>query len=189
MKEKKILGYPLIRSSRKTCSIKVKADGEVVICAPLRMPIAYIEQFVTEKSQWIERTQIKVRSAYEQKQNIPKLSIDEILYLANDAKRIIPPKVEYYASEMGIKYNRITIRNQRTRWGSCSNKRNLNFNCLLMLAPDDVVDYVIVHELCHIKEMNHSEKFWAEVENVLPDYKMSYNWLKKHGGELMAKIP
>jgi predicted metal-dependent hydrolase len=76
---------------------------------------------------------------------------------------------------------------QKSRWGSCSGQGNLNFNCLLMRAPDDVVDYVIVHELCHRKEMNHSDRFWTLVESVLPDYKEKRKWLKDHGSELMQK--
>ena len=121
--------------------------------------------------------------------SIRKLTQDEIAYLVDDAKRLIPLRVDHYAKQMGVSYGRITIRSQHTRWGSCSSKNNLNFNCLLMLAPDDVLDYVVVHELCHLKEMNHSSRFWAEVQRVLPDYEMSYSWLRKHGAELRAQMP
>ena len=84
--------------------------------------------------------------------------------------------------------NFITIRNQKTRWGSCSSKGNLNFNCLLMLTPPEVIDYVVVHELCHRKEMNHSGAFWAEVEKVLPDYKEQVKWLKENGGQIIGRM-
>ena len=83
--------------------------------------------------------------------NVDKLSMDEIKALAEQALKVIPERVKYYAEKLGVTYWRITIRNQRTRWGSCSQKRNLNFNCLLMLVPPEVLDSVIVHELCHIK--------------------------------------
>ncbi len=181
--------YPIVRSNRKTCAIKVRADGSVLVYAPYRMPLALIDMFVAEKSEWITNAQKKVNTARENAASVRTLTDDEVNYLVQDAKRLIPPRVEQYAKDMGVTYNRITIRSQRTRWGSCSSKNNLNFNCLLMLAPDDVIDYVIVHELCHLKEMNHSKRFWAEVKRVLPDYEMSYNWLKKHGGELMAQLP
>lgn len=86
------------------------------------------------------------------------------------------------------KINKIVIRSQRSRWGSCSRKGNLNFNCLLMLAPEDVRDYVVVHELCHLIHMDHSPMFWKEVERVLPDYKRPNNWLNKNGSLLMARL-
>ena len=101
------------------------------------------------------------------------------------AKDIIPVKVSYYARLMGVSYGRITIRMQKTRWGSCSYEGNLNFNCLLMMAPPEVLDYVVVHELCHRLEMNHSARFWSQVEKVLPDYKVPRKWLKEHGNRLM----
>ena len=83
----------------------------------------------------------------------------------------------------------ITIRNQKTRWGSCSSRGNLNFNVMLMLCPPDVIDYVVVHELSHLKHMDHSPAFWAEVASVLPDYAASRNWLKQNGATLLARMP
>ena len=100
------------------------------------------------------------------------------------AKKVIPEKVAYYARLMNVTYGRISIRKQKTRWGSCSNKGNLNFNCLLMMMPPEVLDYVIVHELSHRLEMNHSKRFWAQVEKVIPDYKTQKTWLKEHGIEI-----
>lgn len=121
--------------------------------------------------------------------NMMKLSPKEIKELADLAREVFPPKAAYYAQQIGVTYGRITIRNQRTRWGSCSGKGNLNFNCLLMLTPEEVQDYVVVHELCHRKEMNHSVRFWREVEKVMPDYKVRRKWLKEHGGRIIALIP
>ena len=89
------------------------------------------------------------------------------------------------AKIIGVDYGRITIRNQKTRWGSCSSKGNLNFNCLLMLTPPEVIDYVVVHELCHRKEMNHSKDFWREVEKVLPNYLDQVKWLKDEGSNVI----
>ena len=114
---------------------------------------------------------------------------EEIKTLAEKAHVVIPERVKHYAPLVGVDYGRITIRNQRTRWGSCSSKGNLNFNCLLMLLPDDVIDSVVVHELCHRKHMNHSAKFYAEVERVYPDYKRCSQWLNENGGVYLSRLP
>ena len=98
-------------------------------------------------------------------------------------------RAAYYAPVVGVSYSRITVRSQRTKWGSCSSKGGLNFNCLLLLAPTEVLDYVVVHELCHRLEMNHSARFWAEVERVLPDYAAARKWLRQNGGSLLARLP
>ena len=95
-------------------------------------------------------------------------------------------RVAKYASIVGVTIGRITIRSQRRHWDSCSAKGNLNFNCLLMLAPSEVLDYVVVHELCHRKYMNHSKQFWAEVAKVMPDYKKCERWLKEEGSLLIG---
>lgn len=109
--------------------------------------------------------------------------------MAEIALVVIPEKVRHYAPLVGVDYGRITIRNQRTRWGSCSSKGNLNFNYLLMLLPDDVIDSVVVHELCHRKHMNHSPQFYAEVERVFPEYKSSNKWLNENGGIYLSRLP
>ena len=108
--------------------------------------------------------------------------------MKDEAKRVIPDRVKYYAGIMGVTFGKITIKNQKTRWGSCSSKGNLNFNCLLMLTPDKVRDYVVIHELCHLKQMNHSKMFWAEVEKVMPDYKVYRQWLSRNGNMLIECI-
>lgn len=100
----------------------------------------------------------------------------------------IPPRVELYAKALNVDYGKITIRNQKTRWASCSSKRNLSFNCLLMLAPKEVLDSVIVHEICHCKEMNHSERFYSLVLSIFPDYYIHHQWLKDNGGRLLRLL-
>lgn len=117
-----------------------------------------------------------------------RLTMADIEALAREAARVIPERVAYFAPKVGVTYGRITIRNQRSRWGSCSSKGNLNFNCLLMLAPPRVLDSVIVHELCHRLEMNHSKRFYAHVLRVFPEYYSYHAWLKEHGPGLMRRM-
>ncbi len=100
------------------------------------------------------------------------------------ARELITERLELFSSIIGVKVNNVRLKNQKTRWGSCSRKRNLNFNWKLIMAPIVIVDYVIVHELCHIKQMNHSPQFWVLVENQISDYKMMRKWLKENGGKL-----
>lgn len=102
-------------------------------------------------------------------------------YLAKKeaARKIIVPRVEMWAQKYNFEYNKIFIKNQKTRWGSCSSKKNLNFNYRLAFMSVEMMDYVIVHELCHLKEMNHSKNFWNLVESILPDYKRVHNEMKK----------
>ncbi len=109
-----------------------------------------------------------------------RLSIKEHYnnWLKEEANKYIPKRVEFFSGKYGFSYNRITIKNQRTRWGSCSSKRNLSFNYRIMYFNSKVIDYIIIHELCHLKEMNHSKKFWNLVEEIMPDYKIYKQQLK-----------
>ena len=176
----------LLRSRRKTLSIRITQEGNLEIRAPLGMPKGEIEAFLKEKAQWIETHRAKVLAEYAQGQEAP-LGEEEILTLAEQMRQRLPEKLNRHAASMGVTFGRVTIRCQQTRWGSCSGKGNLNFNCLLMLAPEEVLDYVVVHELAHRKQMNHSALFWQEVERECPDYKKSLRWLKDKGGALLSR--
>ena len=179
----------LIRSRRKSLAIEITPELQVVVRAPARMPVREINAFVQEKDDWIrghlQRMEEKKRLREQHRE--PAFSEEELQELATQAMTLIPQKVRYYAQIIGVTYGRITIRNQRTRWGSCSGKGNLNFNCLLLLMPEEVLDYVVVHELCHRKEMNHSARFWEEVEKILPDCRQRRKWLKDNGGRIMDR--
>lgn len=178
----------LIRSRRKSIGIQVKPDGRIIVRAPLMMPRSEIDRFVSDSSGWIEKQLARLRKA-QAAIPINKLSDDELDALRKKAKQVIPARVEHYARLLGVSYGRITIRCQHTKWGSCSSAGNLNFNCLLMLAPDEVIDSVVVHELCHRLEMNHSQRFYAHVTRVFPQYQQCRRWLRDNGAALLAQIP
>ena len=175
----------IIRSERKTIAVEVSYKG-IVVRAPQKMPDEEITAFLKKKEKWIERTLQKIET--KKNATCDVLTSTEINELAEKAMAVIPEKVKHFASLFGVDYGRITIRNQRSRWGSCSSKGNLNFNCLLMFLPDEVVDSVVAHELCHRKHMNHSPAFYAEVERVFPDYRRCSKWLKANGAEYMARL-
>lgn len=181
------LHVEIIRSRRKTYSISVDQDGRVTMRAPLRAPKSEIQRLLTEREDWIRWHVEKMKRNREklEESDIPSLTEAGLNRLTEEARAYLPGRVAYYASVMGISYGRITIRHQKSRWGSCSSAGNLNFNCLLMLAPAEVIDYVVVHELCHRRYMNHSREFWDEVGKYMPDYKEKEKWLKDHGRELM----
>lgn len=180
----------VIRSGRKTIALEVKPDLTVTVRVPRYMPEREIGRFLREKEPWIRKhvEQQRERNEQYQAQGCEPMTYTELNELAEKAAAYIPQRVAYFAGQMGVTYGRITIRNQKTRWGSCSSKGNLNFNCLLMLTPPQVIDYVVVHELCHRIEMNHSKAFWNEVEQVLPDYKESRKWLRDKGAMIICRI-
>lgn len=180
----------IIRSNRRTLSLQVRHDGQVLVRAPKNASLREIEAFVRKNADWLKKhlAMVEKQRTAEASNPVVPLTMDDIRALADRAMRIIPDRTAYFASLIGVTYGRITIRNQKTRWGSCSARGNLNFNCLLMLAPPEVLDYVIVHELCHRKEMNHSPRFWSEVAKVIPDYRIHEKWLKTEGTRLMRRM-
>ena len=183
--------YTLIRSSRKTIAIQIK-DGKVIVRAPYRAGERDIRRFVDANGAWIDKKLAESAERAAQKNKAIEenglLTMDEIRKLANEALKVIPERVKYYAGLLGVNYGRITIRNQRSKWGSCSAKGNLNFNCLLMLTPPEVLDSVVVHELCHRFEMNHSDRFYARVLSVFPNYYECRKWLRENGDMIMGRM-
>ena len=174
--------YQLIRSRRKTLAIEITPRGELLVRAPLGLSKKEIEKFLVSRADWIEAHLARLPA-------VTPLTQSEHAALIRTAKEVLPGKVRFYAERIGVTWGRICVRSQHSRWGSCSAAGNLNFNCLLMLAPEPVQDYVVVHELCHRKEMNHSPRFWQEVEALLPDYRTPRKWLKDNGAALMARLP
>ena len=156
--------YKVIKSKRKTLCLEITPEG-LLVRAPIRATKREIDDFIEKKQDWV----LKHIDTFEKNKDVKKLTAEELKVLAALALDYIPKRVEYYAGIIGVRFSRITIRNQRTKWGSCSAKGNLNFNCLLMLCPLYVREYIVVHELCHLKELNHSKRFWNLVEIYYPD--------------------
>lgn len=179
------VSYTLIRSNRKTIAIHITPWGEVEVRCPRRCSRRDVEAFVFSKEAWIH----KHLTAIARRPQLPELTAEELRLLAKQAATALPERVRRFAAQIGVTYGRITIRSQKTRWGSCSAQGNLNFNCLLMRMPQEVQDYVVIHELCHRKHLNHSQEFWAEVERHCPDYRVLKKWLKENGAALIARLP
>ena len=175
--------YTLIRSKRKTISMEIGREG-LIVRAPLKMSNKDIEKFISEHKSWIEKHKAKIESAG----NAVPLTEEEIKLLTKRAKAYIPQRAQLYAKLMNVSYGRISIRAQKSRWGSCSSKKNLNFNCLLMLTPIEVIDSVVVHELSHLRHMNHSKEFYEEIYLAFPDYDRWNRWLKENGSAIIARL-
>ena len=179
------LSVLLVRSSRKTLAVQIRADGTVIARAPLRMPKERILGFLSEKASWICMQQGKMQERERMRQQACiHLDAKQEKELRAQAKYVLAQRVGYFARQIGVTYGKITVRDQKTRWGSCSQAGNLNFNFRLILAPPEVLDYVVVHELCHRRQMNHSAQFWQEVAQVLPDYRARKAWLTENGWRL-----
>ena len=159
--EKIAASAEIIRSKRKTAALQIAEDGHLIVRVPLRCTEKEIISFIDSNKGWIEKHTEKVRLRNQELEKLELFTRQDIEDMAQKALKVIPERVKYYAEKLGVKYGGITIRNQKTKWGSCSSQGNLNFNCLLMAAPPEVVDSVVVHELCHRLHMNHSKEFYA----------------------------
>ena len=181
-------GIEVVRSRRTTLALEVKAPARVIVRAPMRTSQKAICEFVESHRAWIAASLARVQARQEARaqavQQEGLLTEEDLAALARQARLIIPTRVEHFAAQIGVTYGRITLRCQKTRWGSCSTAGNLNFNVLLMLAPPEVLNYVVIHELCHRIEFNHSPRFWSLVERQMPEYEDWKKWLKRHGSEL-----
>ncbi|MDO4203995.1 MAG: M48 family metallopeptidase [Selenomonadaceae bacterium] len=179
--------YEVIKSRRRTVRIEINNEGTVILRVPMRTTVKQTREMIEKNRSWIEKHTAIVQERQARANSLPPLTVDDISRLADRALAYIPGRVQHYAAILGVTYGRITIRNQKTKWGSCSVKGNLNFNCLLMLTPPEVIDAIVVHELCHRLEMNHSERFYAHVLRVYPEYRRWNKWLKEHGSEIMMR--
>lgn len=182
------LTYRIVRSERKTLSVSIQPDCTITVRAPRSVSDSQIRRFLIEKQHWLIT---KYLEAKQKQETIPCSDLTDTQHAAltrryiDAAKEYFPKRVAYFHQFTGGTYSRITIRDQKTRWGSCSSKGTLSFNWRLMLAPPAILDYVVVHELCHLRHMDHSPAFWQAVGEVFPDYASARKWLRKHGQELV----
>ena len=211
----------IIRSKRKTLSLTINENAELIVRAPKRLSIEKIQDFINEKENWINRKKILIENQIKDvtsnhnkllylgnlfpinvEQNASKelfftgeefiansiepdsLSLSIKKWYKNKFKEIALPRVAYFANKHNLMVNQVRIKNQKTMWGSCSSKNNINLNYLLLMAPMGVIDYVIVHELVHTIHKNHSTDFWDSVESIMPEFHEHKRWLKKNGYKL-----
>ena len=170
------MSYEIIRSRRRTAALEVTREGRVLVRAPMAMPEAEIARFAAAHAAWLERAQARVQARQEA---YPPLTDAQIAALRQRAGEVLPGKVAHYAALMGVVPASVKITAARTRFGSCSGKNGLCFSLYLMRYPEAAIDYVVVHELAHIRHHDHSPAFYAEVARVMPDYKERARLLKE----------
>lgn len=168
------MNYKVIFSNRKTLSLQIDDNLEILVKAPKNFPKYKIDEFVLSHSKWLK----KAYKRKEQSQKVFNIPQDEALLLRKKAEIYIPLRVEYYSKIMGLSYGTVKITSAKKRYGSCSGKNNLCFSLYLMQFPLEAVDYVVVHELSHIVYKNHSKEFYKHIEKYMPDYKQRQNILK-----------
>lgn len=167
--------YKLIRSPHRTLAVQITEDGEIVVRAPRIYSRHKIDKFIEEHADWIEKTLAKQQEIKDRKLI---LSDDDIKKLKKLAGEILPKKTEYYAGIMGVTYSGVKITSAQKRFGSCSGKNGICYSYMLMLYPEEAIDYVVVHELAHTVHHDHSRNFYALIYSVMPDYKQREKLLK-----------
>ncbi len=218
--------YVLVRSRRRTVGLEVRPDATLVVRAPVRTPVWFVESLLREKAGWIEDKLAKARNHVSLLPRHDFLTGEHFPYLGREwpvavfafqsqplsfdpatgftldmaafdrgevvfekwyraqARKLLSERIQYYAPLVGVSVPHLRITGAERRWGSCSTSGTVSFAWRLIMAPMDVVDYVVVHELAHLREMNHSARFWTVVASILPDYDTRRHWLKDHGGLL-----
>jgi predicted metal-dependent hydrolase len=213
----------IIRSNRKTLSLSINENADLVVRAPRRVSDNEIQKFISEKSAWIDNKQRLIKARLKDNENqhssllclylgslypfkidnsaVEPISFDGHVFTIVNVNRerislplkswykkrfieVALPRLSYFSDKHKLKVNQVRVKEQKTLWGSCSSKNNINLNYLLIMAPMKVIDYVILHELVHTIHKNHSAKFWQKVETIMPNYKDARYWLKENGHQL-----
>ena len=188
----------IARRKVRNARISINHELQITVVIPLWYREKDLHQLIAEKQKWIEKQLVHFR---QEQKYIPRLGDGEILYLGDTirpefdvadkkllqswylakARELYEVRIKALASEYGFTYSKLTLRNQKTRWGSCSKKKNISLNWKLIKTPLYVIDYVILHELTHTQYFDHSKSFWQKLEQVCPEYKTALHWLKKYG--------
>lgn len=170
--------YRLIRSRRKTLAICVDKEGKVIVRAPLGMAQSRIAAFLEEKAAWIEAAVKKQRQAASERKRIC-LTPKQVMLAKKEAQEDLARRCRAFEPLLGVCCHAVKVNGAKSRWGSCNSKGTIHFTYRLWFAPEPLRDYVVVHELAHLIEMNHSERFWKQVERVMPDYRKRRLLLKE----------
>jgi len=192
----KDLKIEITKTWRKSLSLSFDKKWTLQVKAPKFVSSSQIDSFIEKNTSWIEKHYQDILERKKNKkyylfgeeidtENIYDFSLWEVdqhkkleRFYKSEAKKYLIPRCEYLAQKHGFSYKWTRITSASTRWGSCSSKKTINFSYRLIMAPRESIDYVIIHELCHLRQMNHSHKFWSEVENIMPEYKIPENHLK-----------
>lgn len=169
-----MIPYEIVRSERKTVALQVK-EGRILVRAPRYLPDSRIREIIKQHEAWI-------RKRIEEKPEV--LTEEQMQALYEKARRILPDRVRYYSAQMGLKPSAVRINRAKTRFGSCSSQGSINFSCRLLQCPKEAVDYVVVHELAHLRFMNHGKEFYRLIETYLPDYRERKKRLKEVGEDV-----
>ena len=213
--------YKVIRSNRRTLSISINENAELIVRAPHLLSMNKIHDFINEKKKWVNKQQkiinnrlsdsafdkdmalllgslypIKVKTDQSKKlyfngeEFLVRSSDQELIHSSlkkwykKKFREVAIPRLTYFADKYNLSVNQVRIKEQKTLWGSCSSRNNINLNYLLIMAPMNVIDYVIIHELAHTIHRNHSSHFWKTVESMMPNFKEAKTWLKDYGYKL-----
>jgi predicted metal-dependent hydrolase len=162
--------YKLIRSERRTLAMELSPEGDLILRAPRRMPLRLIEQFIASHEKWIakHREKLRRRAEFDEAHFSDEVQIQSLI---TRAQAILPEKTEYWAKIMGVTPTGVRITRAKKRFGSCSPENRIAYSYRLMAYPEEAIDYVVVHELSHIRHKNHSPDFYAFVARFLPDHK------------------
>ncbi|MFC1722055.1 M48 family metallopeptidase [Patescibacteria group bacterium] len=169
----------IIKSNRKTISIQVTDEAELIVKVPTNVCAVDISKLLLEHQDWIIKKQNNAKAKLHKLSNLD-YDHNKISTYKSLAREIIEKKVDHFSSIIDVDLKKIRLSGAKKRWGSCSSNKTISLNWKLIFVPEEVFDYVVIHELSHIKHMNHSQKFWNEVKNYCPNYKTHKKWLKNN---------